>query len=191
MVLATDWPALLTELFEARRAVFQISREKLSRGEPVDPEDTPGRLAFECVMDSLRRGIPCPDWAARAAIECWDNFTCLKVKTLGDAFQIEDQKHIAAARAHRLCAAVYTEVRRLEREVPQKSNKDGKSALEIAGDHFHMSPSQIEKKVREWRDLCRENGSDPDAVPKFVDARDVMFPAFAEGLALGKSTQND
>ena len=182
MAMPNDWSTLLGELFEARRVLFQCSLEQQARGEAIDPEDTPGRIAFECVMDSLRHDVPCPSWAASAVVERWKKFTNFTVRSLGEAFEIKDQKKIAAMRAKQLCAAIYSEVRELERSIPQKSNRTGKSALEIAGERFHMSTSQIEKKMREWRVLCKETGSDPDAKMELADAHEVLFRAFAENI---------
>ena len=179
-----EMPVLLRDLFEASHVLFQISLERQARGEVVEPEDMPGRLAFECVMDSLKRGIPCPDWAAQAAVQRWEKFTRFEVNSLGEAFEIEDQKQLRARQNDRLYAAIYSAVKELKKnKIPLKGNKHRKGSLEIVGERFHMSASDVAKKMQEWRELCAGNGSDPDQEPQVANADGLVFPAFAEALS--------
>lgn len=185
-----DADEVIQDLFDASRAVYELTVKFLSEGNHLEPgERAPVAIAFEVAMTAIKYQKPCPEWAAKAVTAAWSKFNDYECKSITDAFEIPEHKHVHAKRDQLLSAAVYHRVRALQKKgTPLKDNATGKGALSQVGDQHHMSGKKVEKLMERWKDLCRITGSDPDASLNVADAEKVVSAALAKGLAAWKGS---
>jgi hypothetical protein len=181
--LADEIRRVSAELFDASEKLYHlaIKRQKL-RKLPKDAE-RPEAIAFEVAMRALRHNLACPEWAARAVSQRWQEFEAFKYESLGEAFGIQNPKQRHAQQDKLLCSTIYRSVRALQDQgIPLKDSAKGDGALTTVGKKFRMSGKKVEQLMKLWRDLCRETGSDPDAEPVYGDARKLIAAAIAGAL---------
>lgn len=175
---------ILRDWFAASEALYWATMGHLEDGQALpEGERTPTAIAFETVMTAAKHGVACPQWAASVTAERWHQFESFRFKSIGEAFEIPDHKHMHAKRDRLLCAVIYRHVRALQDQgYPLKDNAQSKGALSLVGERFHMSGSKVEFLMKEWKDLCMQTGSDPDDRPAYANPRPVIAKAIARAL---------
>ena len=174
----------ILESFDAAELLYRATQLEVSQGRPLPADaESASAVAFRVAMKAIQHDLPCPRWAADAVSRGWRRFEFYEVASIADAFGIPDHKHRAAKHDAMLASAVYAQVRELQAKgVQLKPNaRDGKGALTLVGERFHMSGKKVEALMTQWRDLCRQSGGDPDE-PAYepADAEAVVAAAWAK-----------
>lgn len=108
--------------------------------------------AMFCIQLCLRYRLEVPAWAAGHFISSWDRFSDFKAASLGEAFGIEDTKHLGA----KLRGAQFFDVGQAVWElhvrdgVPLKSGRRGAGALELVAERFGMCETDVRNTYRGW-----------------------------------------
>ena len=178
------------DLLDASKELYFATSEWLSKGNKLEAEErAPVAIAFEAAMAAIEYGVPCPEWAAMPVKIAWEKFNDFKCASISEAFEIPDHRQMAAKRDRLKCAAVYHRVRQLQSGGTRlKDNAHGKGALSQVGEEFHMSGKKVEALMKEWKDLCKQTGSNPDvSISGLGDARLAVSEALARGLSSFKT----
>lgn len=176
---------IIEALFDASESVYHSTIKFLANGNRLEAgERAPVAIAFETAMTAIEYGVPCPAWAKEAVVGAWHGFEEFRFGSISEAFQIPKHKQRAARRDELLCAAVYHRVRALQKhKIPLKDNANGKGALSIVGERYHISGKKAEKLMERWKGLCRQTGTDPNAsIVGLADAKQAIAAAIARGL---------
>ncbi len=174
----------ILESFDAAERLYRATQFEVSRGCPLPADaESASAVAFRVAMKAIQYDLPCPRWAADAVSWGWRRFEFYEVASIADAFGIPDHKHRAAKHDEILASAVYAQVRELQANgVQLKPNaRDGKGALTLVGERFHMSGKKVEALITQWRNICRQNGRDPDKPAyELADAKGVVDAAWVK-----------
>lgn len=183
-------PPEVVELFAASKELYDATLAEIAAGRPL-PEgaESASHIAFSVAMESLKRRVPCPDWASDRVASDWARFENFKVRSIGEAFGIPHHTYLRKSQSMRRMAYVYSRVRELQaqgvRLTDGRDSAHEKGALSRVGAELHMSGKQVERLLTKWRKRCRELKCDPDERPKYADAQAVIAATVARALKPG------
>jgi len=180
-----QFPPGIPELLSASESLYNATKAEIAaRRRLPDDAISPSHIAFSVAMLALEYQIACPVWARDSVLRDWARFEGFECASISEAFGIPDTTFAHKHRTELLSAAIYHRVRELKRQkVPQKDNATRKGSLSIVGEEFHISPAQVKQRMAEWQKLCRATGADPDAPPKYANARKMITATIARAIA--------